>query len=76
MQINPFQAFYFLCFVILLIVFINQIIQFMITYLKYPTYTETHLVRQYYADFPAMTICADTGGFNHDELMVIDNMLY
>ena len=63
MPINPFQAFYFLCFLSLSIIFIYQIVNFMKKYLEYPTYTETHLVRQYYADFPSMSICADTGGF-------------
>ena len=71
MPINPFQAFYFLCFLILSIIFIVQIVNFIKTYLEYPTYTETHLVRQYFADFPSMSICVVTGGFNQEKLLVM-----
>ena len=70
MKITPFKAFYYLAFLALSVAFVYQVCQFVGNYLEYPTYTETHLVRQYYADFPAMSLCADTGGFNQEELLV------
>ena len=74
MKITPFKAFYYLAFLVLSIAFVYQVCQFVGNYLEYPTYTETHLVRQYYADFPAMSLCADTGGFNQEELLVISKI--
>ena len=71
METTPLKALYYLAFLGLSVAFVYQMHQFIAKYLEYPTYTETHLVRQYYADFPAMSICADIGGYNEEELKVI-----
>ena len=61
---------YYICFVILIIVFVIEIYNAIHHYLERPTYTESHLVRQYHADFPAISICSDSGGFKQDILKV------
>ena len=61
---------YYICFVILIIVFVVEIYNAIQHYLERPTYTESHLVRQYHADFPAISIYSDSGGFKQDILKV------
>merc|ERR1711894_324145 len=65
---NPLNWLYYSIFAILIFILIVQVGKSVEYYLEKPTYTESHLVRQYHADFPAMSICSDSGGFKEEVL--------
>ena len=68
---NPLNWLYYSIFAILIFILIVQVGKSVEYYLEKPTYTESHLVRQYHADFPAMSICSDSGGFKEEVLQVL-----
>ena len=65
-----------LCLYILVILLLGMILMWLclesiLTYNKWPIYTETNIVPQNEARFPSMTFCALSSGYKEDVLKVI-----
>ena len=67
---NSLRLVYYGCFALLAIILIVQISVCIDVYLQKPTYTESHLVPQYHAEFPALSICSSSTSFKEDILKV------
>ena len=68
---NGFKFLYYCCFVFLSALLVLQVTKTVTRYLEKPTYTSSHLVRQYHAEFPALSICDKSRGFKEEILKVI-----
>ena len=69
---NSIKFLYYFCFASLFSLLVYQVIKSVEYYLRKPTYTESHLVRQYDAEFPALSICDGSRGFREDILKVFN----
>ena len=58
--------------IILMITVLALIIQCLVVFSKWPTYTKIKVVPQNMAEFPAMTICPALLGYKEDVLQVIE----
>ena len=67
------EKYLFLAFsTIVLALFLVQAIRCLIKFYEEPTYFSTHIVRQKFAEFPALSICPDNNqGYKEDTLRVI-----
>ena len=70
-QKNCLKLLYYCCLFVLIVTFAVRVGNSVDYFLREPTYTESHLVRQSHAEFPAMSICSDSGGFKEDVLQVM-----
>ena len=68
---NVFKFLYYCCFVFLSSLLVLQVTKTVTRYLEKPTYTSSHLVRQYHAEFPALSICDKSRGFKEEILKVL-----
>jgi hypothetical protein len=69
---NPFSFLYYCVFVFLCALLLLQVHNTVTNYLEMPTYTSSNLVRQYHAEFPALSICDQNRGFKADILKVLN----
>jgi len=69
---NPFKFLYYCCFVVLCALLVFQISKTVTRYMEKPTYTSSRLVRQFHAEFPALSICDRSRGFKEDILKVFN----
>ena len=63
---------YFVSFTILFVILINEAYKCFKVYQEKPTYTETRIVQQHHAAFPALSICPMPNGYKEDIVKVKD----
>ena len=67
---NSIRLAYYGCFFVLCTILVVQIGNCIDLYVTKPTYTSSHLVPQYHAEFPALSICSSSHNFKEDILKV------